>query len=58
MDEGEGSVSENGAEKFRITERTSMLTKTLFCTALQKRVRTQHESRDQFWKIDDSKFEV
>ena len=50
MDEGEGSVSENGAENFEMIERTSMITITLFCTELQKRVLMQHESRNQFWK--------
>ena len=50
MDEGERSVSENGAENFKMIERTSMITITLFCTELQKRVLMQHEPRNQFWK--------
>jgi hypothetical protein len=58
MDAGERSVSEKGAENFKMIERTSMLTIALFGTALQKIVLTQHESRNRFWETDDSKFEV
>lgn len=40
MDEGEGIVSENGEENFKMVEQTSMFTIALFGKALQKRVWT------------------
>ena len=43
MDVGETSVSENGAENFKMAKRTTMFTIVLFGTALQKGVWTQHE---------------
>jgi hypothetical protein len=40
MDEGERNVSENGVQKFKMAERTSMFTIALFGTVLQKGVWT------------------
>jgi hypothetical protein len=50
MDEGEINVPENEAENFKMVERTTTFTISLFGTALQKLVLKQHEPRDQFWK--------
>jgi hypothetical protein len=39
-------MSENGAENFKMAERTPMFTIYLFGTALQKGVWKQHEQQD------------
>jgi hypothetical protein len=56
MDEGKGSVAENGAENFKMAEGTSMFTTALVRHSTSGTVVMQHELQDCFWKTDDSKF--